>query len=62
VVVVVVVVVVAVAETVIIDTELKCYVLNMQQIPQIIHMKVIQFSGEKWLCKSQKISANPYKT
>jgi hypothetical protein len=49
-VVVMVVVVVAVAATVI--TEFKCYVLNMQQIPQIIHLKVIQFSGEKWLCKS----------
>jgi hypothetical protein len=46
----------------IIDTELKCYVLNMQQIPQIIHVNIIQLSGEKWLCKSQKISANPYKT
>jgi hypothetical protein len=26
-------------------------VLNMQQISQIIHVKVIQFSDEKWLCK-----------
>jgi hypothetical protein len=55
-------VVVVVAVIVIIGTELRCYVLNMQQISQIIHVKVIQFADEKWLCNSQKIGVNPCKT